>query len=459
MTDPTDPTVPRSPLRNPVTLAGAVLTTVSALLFLTVMLADLFGLHTNPYLGILFFIVFPAVFVAGLALIPLGLWRERRRRLRGLPPSLQTWPRLDFSRSRVRRVAFAVLVLTPANLLIVGMAGVRGIEYMDSPQFCGQVCHEVMEPEYVAYQAGAHARVACVDCHIGPGAGWFVKSKLSGARQVVAVLLNSHGRPIPTPVHDLRPSRDTCEQCHWPAKFHGDKVELFKEYAEDEANTESVTTVQLHIGGTDPAGVARGIHWHVAEENVVEYVPADDARQTIPYVKHTAADGTVTEYFAEGVTGAPAGESRRMDCVDCHNRPSHTFARSAERAINQALAAGAAPIDLPFLKREAVRLLKAEYPSQADGLATIPGQLQAFYRESYPELWTSRRQDVDRAAATVAELYRRNVFPSMKVSWGQHADNRGHMEFPGCFRCHDDGHVARDGRKIRQDCDLCHDVS
>jgi hypothetical protein len=298
-----------------------------------------------------------------------------------------------------------------------------------------------------------------VDCHIGPGAGWFVRSKLSGARQVVAVLLNSHERPIPTPVHDLRPSRDTCEQCHWPAKFHGDKVELFKEYGEDEANTESLTTVQLHIGGTDAGGTPRGIHWHVAENNLVEYVAAGDDRQAIPYVKLTAPDGTVTEFFAEGVTAPPAGEARRMDCVDCHNRPSHTFARSAERAINQALAAGAAPTDLPFLKREAVKLLKADYPTQADGLAAIPAQLTAFYRESYPELWTSRRPDVDKAATAVAELYRRNVFPSMKVSWGQHADNRGHMEFPGCFRCHDDGHKAKDGRVIRQDCDLCHDVS
>lgn len=457
----TDTFVPKSSVvRNPLTIAGAVLTTVSAILFLTVMLADLFGLHEkNPYLGIVFFIVLPSLFIAGLALIPVGVWRERRRAQRGLPPSMQVWPKLDFSRPWVRNVSFAVLVLTPANLLIVGMASYKGVEYMDSPQFCGQVCHEVMEPEYVAYQGGAHARVACVDCHIGPGAGWFVRSKLSGARQVVAVLLNSHERPIPTPVHDLRPSRDTCEQCHWPAKFHGDKVELFKEYAEDEANTASLTTVQLHIGGTDAGGVARGIHWHVAEGNQIEYIAAGDDRQAIPYVRHTAPDGTVTEFFAAGVTAQPAGESRRMDCVDCHNRPSHTFARSAERAINQALAAGAAPTDLPFIKREAVKLLEASYPSQADGLTQIRAQLAAFYRESYPELWTSRRQDVDKAATAVAELYRRNVFPSMNVSWGQHPDNRGHMEFPGCFRCHDDGHASKDGRKIRQDCDLCHDVS
>lgn len=462
MTTPTPAPAPAtdSLLRTPVVIGGAVLTTVSAVLFLVGFVLDVFGLHTNPYLGILFFIAIPFAFLCGLLLIPLGIWLERRRRLRGRPPSLRTWPRLDLNSARVRTMVFFVLVLTPANLLIVGMAGYKGVEYMDSVNFCGQVCHEVMEPEFVAYQFGPHARVKCVDCHIGPGADWFVKSKLSGARQVFAVMLASHPRPIPSPVHDLRPARETCEQCHWPAKFHGDKVEQFREYANDETNSESVTTVRLRIGGINMAGRPSGIHWHVAEENAIEYIALDAARQEIGYVRLVNGGGAVTEYRAPGVTDEQlaAGERRRMDCVDCHNRPSHTFARSADRAINELLGAGAVPLSLPFVRREGYAAITAEYASQEEAFAAIGARLRAFYQAEYPEVWAGRQPEVEQAVMALSDLYRRNVFPTMKVTWGLHPDNRGHMEFPGCFRCHTDEHAAPDGRVIRQDCDLCHEI-
>lgn len=451
---------PHRPIsRNPLTLLGAVLTTVAALLFLAVLAADAFGLHANPYLGAVFFVVLPGCFLLGLGLIPFGVWRERRRRLRGLPPSLREWPRLDLSQPRTRAVVFAVVVLTPANLAIVGMAGYKGVEYMDSTAFCGEVCHEVMEPEYVAHQAGPHARVGCAACHIGPGAGSFVRAKVSGIRRVVALLSNSHARPVPAPVEDLRPAREICEQCHSPVLFHGDLQKTVTEYAADEANTPSATTLTLHLGGTTAGGSARGIHWHAAPSTVIEYLPGDPQRQTIPYVRQVAADGSVTEYFADGVTARPAGELRRMDCLDCHNRPTHIFERSAERAINAALAGGAAPSDLPFLKREALAALTAGYPSGAEGEAAVAARLGEFYRDQYPALWSSRRADIDRASTAMAALYRRNVFPAMRVSWGVHPDHRGHMEFSGCFRCHDDGHRTAAGKVIRQDCDLCHDAS
>jgi len=249
-------------------------------------------------------------------------------------------------------------------VVIVALASYKGVETMDSVEFCGQTCHEVMKPEFTAYQNGPHAHVHCVSCHIGPGAGWFVKSKLSGVRQVFAVAFNTHSRPIESPVHDLRPARETCQQCHWPAKFHGDKIETKFEYAEDESNTESKTTLRLHIGGVEASGRPSGIHWHVAEQNVVEYIALDADRQQIGYVKWTDPAGVTQEFWAEGVTEAQlvAGERRRMDCVDCHNRPSHIFARSADRAINEAMAAGAIAKDLPFIRREAGVALKAEYP-------------------------------------------------------------------------------------------------
>ena len=449
-----------SVFRNSITIGGAFLATVSVLLFLTFLATEFFGLavHANPYLGIIFFIIMPSLFVVGLVAIPAGAWFERSRRLRGRAPSLATWPRLDLNDPVLRGVFVVVAVLTPVNILIVSTAAYKGVESMDSVGFCGQVCHEAMEPEFVAYQNGPHSRVRCVACHIGPGAGWFVKSKLSGARQVYAVLVNSHSRPIESPVHDLRPARETCEQCHWPTQFHGDKLETRHEFAEDETNTESVTTLRLSIGGVDAGGKPRGIHWHVAEQNAVEYIALDLARQKIGYVKWTAADGKTHEYFAEGVTEAQlaTGERRRMDCVDCHNRPSHIFARSAERAINDAMAAGAVAKDLPFIRREAGVVLKAEYPDRATADAQIAGKLAAFYRDGYPALWASRQADITQTIEALQGLHRRNVFPAMKLTWGYHPDNRGHTEFPGCFRCHDDEHKTRDGLAIRQDCELCH---
>ncbi|MEO8680322.1 MAG: NapC/NirT family cytochrome c [Vicinamibacterales bacterium] len=450
-------------LRNLISIAGALLATVSVLLFLGFFLADLTGwtVHANPYLGIIFFIVLPTVFVIGLLTIPFGAWIEARRRQHGRPPSLEKWPRLDFNDARIRAVVFAVAVLTPVNMMLVSVAAYKGVEEMDSAQFCGQVCHEVMEPEYTAYQNGPHARVNCVACHIGPGASWFVQSKMSGLRQVFAVTFNTHSRPIQSPVHNLRPARETCAQCHWPTKFHGDKVEVKKEYAEDEANTESVTTLQLRIGGNDAAGKPIGIHWHVAEQNAVDYVALDPGRQQIGYVKLTAPGGVVREYFAPGVTEAQlaAGERRRMDCVDCHNRPSHIFARSAERAINEAMGGGAVARDLPFIRREAAVVLKVDYPTRAVADEQIVSKLTAFYRDGYPALWTSRQADITRSITALKDLHGRNVFPAMKLGWGYHPDNRGHMEFPGCFRCHDGEHTTKDGRTIPQDCQLCHEIS
>ena len=265
-------------IRSPVSVAGMVLTTISAAVFLVVFLADLFGLHTNPYIGIVFFLILPAIFLFGLALIPLGAWIERRRRRRGLPPSELRWPTLDLNDPHRRTVAVIVFTLTIANVVIVSLAAYRGVEYLDSPQFCGAVCHEPMGPEYAAYQEGPHAHVACVECHVGPGAASFTRAKLAGTRRVFAVMLDSYNRPIPPPINDLRPARDTCEHCHWAEKFHGDKIRSFAEYADDETNTESVTTLRVHVGGgSAQLGIATGIHWHMNVANQVEYVAADEA--------------------------------------------------------------------------------------------------------------------------------------------------------------------------------------
>ncbi len=448
-------------VRNTVSLIGMALTTVSAVLFLVVFLADLFGLHTNPYMGIAFFLVLPGIFLFGLALVPLGMWIERRRRTSGLPPSRLHWPSLDLNDPIQRRATAIFVTLTLANVVIISLAAYRGVEYMDSVQFCGQVCHGVMKPEFAAYQDSAHSRVACVECHIGAGATWFAKSKLSGTRQVFAVALHTYSRPIPSPVRNLRPARETCEQCHWPEKFHGDVIRRVYEYGEDEKNTESVTTLQVHVGGgSERLGIAQGIHWHMNVANEVEYIATDDKREVIPWVRVKDRFGNVREYAAEGVTPEQLakGDRRRMDCMDCHNRPSHQIAATPERAVNAAIARGEVPKDLPFVRREAVKVLKATYPSQDAAGESISRDLREFYRAQYPQVYMSQRQQVEKAVQAATTIYRRNVFPEMNVKFGTYPNNIGHMDFPGCFRCHDDNHKAKDGKKISQDCDTCHSI-
>jgi hypothetical protein len=448
-------------IRSPLSIAGMVLTTISAVVFLVVFFADLFGMHSNPYIGIVFFLILPGIFVFGLILIPLGAWIERRRRLAGKPPSDLRWPRVDLNDPNQRRMAIATFALTMVNVVIVSLGAYRGVEYMDSVQFCSSACHTVMKPEGTAHQDGPHARVACVQCHVGSGAASFAQAKVSGTRQLIAVALHTYSRPIGAPVRNMRPARDTCEQCHWPEQFHGDKVRRIVEYGDDEKNTASVTTLQVHVGGgSERLGTATGIHWHMNLANEIEYIATDDKRQVIPYVRLKDRSGTSREYVVDGVTPAllAKGERRRMDCIDCHNRPAHTMAATAERTVNAAMARAEIPATLPFVHREAVKALKASYPTQDAAAAAVGKSMREFYRGTYQELYTSRSPDVEKAVAATARIYRGNVFPEMNVTFGTYPNNIGHIDSPGCFRCHDDSHKSNDGKKISQDCDTCHTI-
>jgi hypothetical protein len=448
-------------IRSPTSVAGMVLTTTSAALFLVVFLADLFGLHTNPYIGVALFLVLPALFVVGLLLIPLGAWMERRRRAAGKAPSAAHWPRIDLNEPGQRAMAIGVFTLTMANIVFVSLAGYRGVEYMDSTAFCGQVCHTAMKPEFVAHATGSHANVKCVDCHVGSGATSFAKAKLAGTRRVLAVTLNTYPRPIVASASQLVAATETCEQCHWPEQVHGDRIRRVAEYADDEKNTETVTTLRVHVGGGNSRqGTATGIHWHMNIANEIEYIATDKERQVIPYVRMRDRSGAVREYFAPGVTPDQLAKSerRRMDCMDCHNRPSHAIAATPERAVNAMMASGEIPPTLPFVHREAVKALKATHASADAGAAEISSTLRDFYRKEQPQGTVARTSDIDRAVASVQEIYRRNVFPEMNVGFGTYPNNIGHVDFPGCFRCHDDNHVTNDGKKIGQDCDTCHSI-
>ena len=324
---------------------------------------------------------------------------------------------------------------------------------MDTVSFCGQTCHVVMQPEFTAHQRSPHSRVECVSCHIGPGASWFVKSKLSGTGQLIAVALNNYPRPIPVPVRNLRPARETCETCHWPQKFDEDRLRDITSYAEDEQNTLSHTVLMLHLGG----GASRvGIHGrHLGEGVRVRYYAADEKRQTIPWVEYTS--GGQTTVYASGNAKPDPAQLREMDCVDCHNRPTHIY-QLPGRAIDEAIATGEISSALPFVKKQGVSILKQPYATEQEAQARIPTALEDFYRNNYPQIYAQRRDEITHSGAALLRAFQHNVFPSMKVTWGTYANNLGHTDSDGCFRCHDEQHSAQGGKTITQDCSACHNI-
>jgi hypothetical protein len=446
--------------RNPVTLVGAVLTTGAAFTMIGFWALELMSHRpVQPYTGIVLFMGLPAVFVLGLLLMPLGVvWERWRRRRRGELP--ESYPPVDLHAPAVRRALVLTGAASVLNVLILGVSSYQAVDHMESVAFCGTTCHTVMAPEHTTYLQSPHSRVACVQCHIGPGASWFVKSKLSGARQVYAAAFGTHSRPIPTPVEHLRPARETCEQCHWPEKLHGDKLVVRTRYAADERNTPSTTVLLMKVGGRTPQG-GIGIHGrHLADPDPIHYVASDRRRQVIASVSRRTASGETVEYVSPKLAAeAPkgGGERREMDCLDCHNRPTHVF-ESPERALDRALSEGRISAELPYVKKQAVELLRAEYPDRETAGRRIGEGLAGFYASRYPEVHRDKRALVDAAAEQVRAIYLRNVFPDMKVTWGTYPNNIGHDEFPGCFRCHDDEHVAPGGRTISQDCGTCHTV-
>jgi hypothetical protein len=361
----------------------------------------------------------------------------------------------------LQRAAILVGGLTVVNVVILGIASYKGLEFMDSQQFCGQTCHTVMAPEYSAYENSPHSRVSCTECHIGPGASWFVKSKISGLRQVWAVTFKTYSRPIPSPVRELRPARETCEQCHWPQRFSGDKFVVRTRYANDEKNTAQTTVLVLKLGGRRGSS-AVGIHGrHIDVSERIRYVATDPKRQDIPHVLYRDDAGKIVDYNAKDVKITAAelakGEERKMDCVDCHNRPTHAF-ELPDRAVDVRIASGLISQSLPFIKKTAVELLKINYPSRAEATRAIGAGIVDFYREKYPDVYKEQRAAVEAAAEAVQNIYLRNVFPDMKVTWGVHPNNIGHEDSPGCFRCHDGEHASADGKVIASDCDTCHDI-
>jgi len=370
--------------------------------------------------------------------------------------------RIDFNDPNHRGAVAFFFSFTIVFIMMSVIGSYQAYEFTDSVQFCGQLCHSVMNPEFTAYQLSPHARVACVDCHVGAGASWYVRSKLSGARQVIAVTFNTFPRPIPTPVHNLRPAPETCEECHWPRRFYGAQLKVFTHYAEDEKNTPRQIRMLLKTGGGDPStGSPSGIHWHMNISNEITYIATDEKRQVIPYIRAKDMQGRITEYMAKDAPLTPQQiakmPKRRMDCVDCHNRPTHIYV-PPDRAVDDSLFAGRLDAYLPFLKQQAVTVLTNTYPTTEAAMEGIATDLHKFYLTKYPDIDKNNQSGIRSAIAEVQRIYRSTTFPEMKLDWKTHPNNIGHFYFTGCFRCHDGQHVSSDGRAIRKDCDICHSI-
>jgi hypothetical protein len=408
------------------------------------------GHASNPYIGIIVFLILPVILFLGLALVPVGVYLSKRQIREKF-----TEPAFD-RKSALRRIAWFFGVVTFLNVLIGTQLTYRAVEHMETAQFCGASCH-TMNPELAAYQNSAHSRVECVECHVAPGAAGWISSKKNGIRQLIETVLKTSPKPIPSALETNRlvPARETCENCHWPQMFSGARLRVFSKYAEDETNTRSETVLMMLVGGNRISGI-HGAHFGPGVR--IRYAASDPKRQTIPWVEYqNTKTGDSRTFVGSDSSEASANNLSKfdMECVDCHNRPTHTF-ELPERAVDKELALGNLPVTLPFIKKKSVELLKANYATSAEAAEKLPASLIAFYEQNYPDIAAKRKEDIQQASHAVLAIYQRNVFPDLKVTWGTYPNNLGHTDFPGCFRCHDGSHAAADGKTISQDCSTCH---
>ena len=423
-------------------------------------LAMLIGLVTSSKTGLIYYMLFPALFVVGLLLILIG-WRQFKKSSEMSAADLLVAQfgadncKGDFQGSRLFRT---VGILTIICVVFFSVISVRMLSFMDRAEFCGNACHSVMSPEWATYQQSPHARVACIECHVGEGTGALIDSKLNGLWQVVSVSLDLLERPIPTPVHQLRPARETCEKCHWPDRFYGKRLKTIARYKHDSSSTVQYTSLSLKVdAGTSEA--SSGIHWHIAEENEVRYASVDDERKKIIWAEVRRPDGSYHRYAStdEAVISKDASSIRTVDCVDCHNRATHIY-ELPNRAIDERIQKGILDRSLPFMKREALHAISSDYVSREAAMAGIANHMNGFYKRHYPDVARSRLRTIDSVVTVLQSIYNRNIHPAMNIEWGVYSSNIGHVGDGGCFRCHNSHMVDEAGETISFDCAMCHSI-
>ena len=449
---------------NITSFIGTVIAGMSLFTIIIVSSVGFFYEETSAYLGLFTYIILPGFLILGLIIIPIGMMIEmQRRKKRELEYIKKGWPIINLNVPKYRNSVIIFTIGTVILFIISSIGSYEAFHYTESNEFCGTLCHEVMEPEHVAYQNSPHAQVKCVECHVGSGADWYVRSKLSGLRQVYAVLTDDFNRPIETPIQDLRPARETCEKCHWPEKFYANSLRSTKHFLTDSMNTEWNLGLKMKTGPDHSAlGLTEGIHWHINPNVHIEYIPKRDNRKDIPWVKYTnLATGEVTIYkdVENELSEEKMAEAviREMDCMDCHNRPSHVY-YTPQEFVDKAIVAGHIPQDLPYIKKVAMEVFVDPFESKDSALQFIRDYTTGYYRDSLPEIFASRGDDIEMAINGMIEGFSQNIFPEMGVSWDEYENHIGHKTYNGCFRCHDDNHQSEDGKVISKDCNICHTI-
>lgn len=450
---------------NGTSRTGVVLVTTSVILFILFESMRLLGMLTNAYMGLVTYMLFPAVFILGLLLIPFGWWRYARKTGADWRDLFKKhFPEEDVEAKALgSRLARTVLLLTLVNVIILGAGGIRTLHFMDSAHFCGTACHDVMNPEWTTYQASPHARVACVECHVGEGVDALIDSKLNGLWQVISASFNLYERPIPTPVHQLRPARETCEKCHWPQIFIQNRVVHRVHYEEDEQNTPRYTTLMMKIGA-GRKDLARGSHWHISEANEVRYASLRDERSEMIWVEVRQEDGTYKRYENRRLGDEVAESSepediRVMDCVDCHNRATHIY-EEPEVAVDERMRLGLIDDSLPYIKKRAHDALIGSYSDSTIAKKAIEAKIRGFYEREYPDVLAEKAEAVSQAVEVTQSIWTRNIHPEMRIRWGAYPSHLGHRygNRAGCFRCHNKDMVDEEGEAISMDCTLCHSI-
>ncbi len=449
--------------KNWLTIIGAIIAGINLLLIILLFIISTIFDKGSTNLGLFIYIILPGFLVMGLLLIPIGMIRERKRIHKAGWDSTGKLPKIDLNDPRHRN-AFVIFTITTIIVLFLStMGSFEAFHITESVEFCGTLCHEVMEPEHVAYQNSPHANVLCVECHVGSGASWYVKSKLSGLHQIYAVTTNSFKRPIETPLHDLRPARETCEKCHWPQKFYARTLWTNKYFLTDSLNTEWDVILQMKTGPEySGLGLREGIHWHINPDINIDYISNDDKRETISYVRYTnKSTGVVTIYKDEEnpVTDSTilAATTRTMDCIDCHNRPSHNY-NSPNVYFDKIMLTGAVSNKIPFFKKVVMDVLSQTFNTKDSAMLMIENGIVDFYKQEYPEYYGRNVKFIRESIDAVKEAYSKNTFPEMKVSYDHYPEHIGHLETNGCFRCHNNTFKAENGRIISKDCKLCHTI-
>ncbi len=445
---------------NPISMVGVVIATVTFGSILLLMISDILWKSFPPYFGIVTYILLPSVLILGLIVIPVGAFIERKRWRRMEESGELPLPRIDLNDNRQRTAFLFFSTGTLLLMIFTAIGGYHAFEITESVSFCGKVCHQVMNPEYTTYNHSPHARVACVQCHVGPGASWYVRSKLSGAYQVYSVLFHKYPQPIPTPIKNLRPARETCEQCHWPQSFVGERRVTKAYFLEDSTNTRWTIDMLVKIGRSTLGEVQRSpVHWHVT--HTVQYLASDTSLQNIPWVRVTDSTGKSEVFELSSNPFTPDSVKsltvKTMDCVDCHNRPTHVIKTPGD-AVNDAMASGTINPSLPWIKQTAVNALVPRYGDTQNALDSIALSVATFYKDKYPELALARGNDIKAAIASLQSIYQANFFPYMRVDWRAYTNDIGHENYPGCFRCHDGNHKSADGQIIPNKCETCHQI-